>query len=134
MSDINEALEQLTGSAMCSGAMFFLELATQGRVNLDLPLMDSLGDMPREFLKMRTDLTEPFKPRVLEGDWETVRDALDALPMGAQIRWCTGIDEHPALAIKITNVMGNTHWSATELGNVTSESIARDNTPIKVIA
>ena len=80
-----------------------------------------------------------IRPRVvlrgdLHGDWEQVRDALDALPEGAQIRWRTGIDAHPALAIKITNVMGKTHWSATELGAITSESIARDNTPIEVIA
>lgn len=67
-------------------------------------------------------------------EWEETRDALEALPEGTQIRWRTGIDAHPALAIKVTNVMGKTHWSATELGAITSESIARDNTPIEVIA
>lgn len=130
MSDINEALEQLTGSAMCSGAVFFLEKAKRGLLRLDGPLMDSLGDEPREFLKIRTDLTEPFKPRVLEGDWETVRDALDALPEGAQIRWTTGDPIHVALAIH-----RGAYWDATVYGGpLSSDNIARDETPIEVIA
>ncbi|OZE04369.1 hypothetical protein CH249_25900 [Rhodococcus sp. 05-2255-3B1] len=74
-------------------------------------------------------------PRVLEGDWETVRDALDALPEGAQIRWTTGDPVHVALAIKYTNVLGNGRWDATGSGLLLrSETIARDETPIEVIA
>ncbi|WP_143545302.1 hypothetical protein [Rhodococcus sp. 15-649-2-2] len=69
-------------------------------------------------------------PRVLEGDWETVRDALDALPEGAQIRWVTGIVEHVALAIRRGKYWAITGYS----GPLTSESIARDETPIEVIA
>lgn len=75
------------------------------------------------------------EPRVLEGDWETVRDALDALPEGAQIRWRTGDPIHVALAIKIFNVKGETRWSTTDsIGYVSSENVARDETPIEVIA
>ncbi|WP_032402447.1 hypothetical protein [Rhodococcoides fascians] len=69
-------------------------------------------------------------PRVLEGDWETARDALDALPEGAQIRWRTGIVEHTALAIRRGRYWAITGYS----GPLTSESIARDETPIEVIA
>lgn len=69
-------------------------------------------------------------PRVLEGDWETVRDALDALPEGAQIRWRTGIVEYLALAIRRGEYWAITGYS----GPLTSESIARDETPIEVIA
>ena len=76
-----------------------------------------------------------FKPRVLEGDWETVRDALDALPEGAQIRWrANGPRALPTLAIKITNVIGHAWWWTTGLGNLRAENIARDETPIEVIA
>lgn len=78
--------------------------------------------------------TQQLSPRVLEGDWETVRDALDALPEGTQIRWRTGDPIHVSLAIKIINVVGNTRWSATDGRYMPSESIARDETPIEVIA
>ncbi|WP_155288346.1 hypothetical protein [Rhodococcoides fascians] len=70
------------------------------------------------------------EPRVLEGDWETVRDALDALPMGAQIRWTTGDPIHVALAIH-----RGAHWDVTVHGGpLSSDNIARDETPIEVIA
>lgn len=70
------------------------------------------------------------EPRVLEGDWETVRDALDALPEGAQIRWRTGDPIHVALAIH-----RGAHWDATVYGGpLSSDNIARDETPIEVIA
>jgi hypothetical protein len=75
------------------------------------------------------------EPRVLEGDWETVRDALDALPEGAQIRWRTGDPIHVALAIKYANVMGKGRWDTTGFGLLlSSDNIARDETPIEVIA
>lgn len=131
MSDIDEALERLTASAMCTGAVFLLEQAKRGLMNTSRPLGELLGDEPREFLEMRTDLTEPFKPRVLEGDWETVRDALDALPEGAQIRWRTGDSLHVALSIKLgTGLWQTTGWNRSS----NSYSIARDGTPIEVIA
>jgi hypothetical protein len=88
----------------------------------------------------RTDLpalvarVRELTPRVLKGDWETVRDQLDALPEGAQIRWTTGDPVHVALAIKYTNVLGNGRWDATGCDLLLrSESIARDNTPIEVL-
>lgn len=75
-------------------------------------------------------LVRELEPRVLEGDWETVRDALDALPEGAQIRWTTGDPIHVALAIH-----RGVHWDATVYGGpLSSDNIARDETPIEVIA
>ena len=69
---------------------------------------------------------------IIWGDrWEMIRDALDALPLGAQIRWRTGYPEQTSFAIQRRRGM----WA--EIGHVahrTSESIARDNTPIEVIA
>lgn len=68
-------------------------------------------------------------PRVIEGDWETVRDQLDALPDGAQIRWTTGMDNLPALAIRFSR-----GWKITGYyGSLSSENIARDEQPIEVI-
>lgn len=69
---------------------------------------------------------------VLEGDWETVRDALDALPAGSQIRWSTGDPIRVALAIRRDNsrLWETTGWTRS----ISSHSIARDNTPIEVIA
>lgn len=70
------------------------------------------------------------EPRVLEGDWETVRDALDALPEGAQIRWTTGDPIQVALGIH-----RRARWDVTVYGGpLSSENIARDETPIEVIA
>lgn len=69
-------------------------------------------------------------PRVLKGDWETVRDALDALPEGAQIRWTTGDPIHVALGIN-----RGAYWNVTTPGGpLSSDNIARDETPIEVIA
>lgn len=69
---------------------------------------------------------------IIWGDrWEMIRDALDALPLGAQIRWRTGYPEQTSFAIQRRRGM----WA--EIGHVahrSSETIARDNTPIEVIA
>ncbi|OZE35666.1 MULTISPECIES: hypothetical protein [unclassified Rhodococcus (in: high G+C Gram-positive bacteria)] len=89
----------------------------------------SRTDVPALIARVRE-----LEPLVLEGDWETVRDALDALPEGAQIRWTTGDPIRISLAVKIINVVGNTRWSATDGRYIPSESIARDETPIEVIA
>lgn len=71
--------------------------------------------------------------RIIWGDhWETIRDALDALPNNTQIRW--GTKATTTLGIKVVNVMGQTRWATTSYGNTKSETIARDNTPIEVIA
>lgn len=71
-----------------------------------------------------------LEPRVLEGDWETVRDALDALPEGAQIRWRTGMANRPELAIHRGD-----YWHSTNGPRpIDSDNIARDETPIEVIA
>ncbi|MEU3476428.1 hypothetical protein [Rhodococcus sp. NPDC006774] len=78
------------------------------------------------------------RPRVyLMGDRATVLDQLERLPEGAQIRWKTGEPIHVALAIKIVDYAGKNRWSATAMGSsgyISSESIARDNTPIEVLA
>ena len=72
-----------------------------------------------------------LEPPVLEGDWETVRDALDALPEGAQIRWTTGLRARPELAVKRKGDL----WSTTAAGlYFTAYNIAKDETPIEVIA
>lgn len=68
-------------------------------------------------------------PRVIEGEWESVRDQLDALPDGAQIRWRTGFQRHLVLAIRCGR-----RWEMTGYNRlVISESIARDEQPIEVI-
>lgn len=73
---------------------------------------------------------QELEPRVLEGDWETVRDALDALPEGAQIRWRTGMANRPELAIHRGH-----YWHSTNGPQpIDSDNIARDETPIEVIA
>lgn len=71
------------------------------------------------------------RPRViLQGDPQDVEATLDKLPMGAQIRWTTGEPIHTALAIN-----RGAYWNVTTHGGpLTSYNIARDNTPIEVIA
>ncbi|KQU33528.1 hypothetical protein [Rhodococcus sp. Leaf233] len=87
-------------------------------------------DIPALIARVRA-----LEPRVLEGDWGTVRDALDSLPEGAQIRWrANGSRALPTLGIKITNVIGHASWSTTGLGILKATTIARDETPIEVIA
>ena len=68
--------------------------------------------------------------RILTGEWEAVRDTLEALPEGTQIRWTTGMNPRPELAIHRGH-----RWHCTN-GSLprTSHNIARDNTPIEVIA
>lgn len=116
---------------------------TRGIASMALPSDECVLEDPdmdpadAEFIAhARTDIpaliarVRELEPRVLEGDWETVRDALDALPMGAQIRWQTGDPIHVALAIH-----RGAHWDATVYGGpLSSENIARDETPIEVIA
>jgi len=66
--------------------------------------------------------------RILSGEWRYVMAALDALPRLTVIKWQS--HEGPTVAI-------NRHGRWIEAGYSvarTSESIARDNTPIKVIA
>jgi hypothetical protein len=73
------------------------------------------------------------EPRVLEGDWETVRDALDALPEGAVIKWADS--DGCCVALKSSNAMGKSRWFEAGYSHPrASESIARDETPIEVIA
>ncbi|MBY4381827.1 hypothetical protein HQO24_10255 [Rhodococcus fascians] len=99
-------------------------------------------DADAEFIAhSRTDIpalvarVRELTPRVLEGDWESVRDALDALPEGAQIRWRTGVEGGVALAIQRPSLLGIVAWQLTGYpGYISSESIARDETPIEVIA
>ncbi len=68
--------------------------------------------------------------RIITGEWRDVRDALDKLPMGAQIRWTTGEPIHTALGIN-----RGAYWNVTTHGGpLTSYNIARDNTPIEVLA
>lgn len=64
----------------------------------------------------------------LEGNWETVRDSLDALPNASVIRWQS--HDGPAVAIKR---LGRWHEAGYHVTR-TVESIARDNTPVEVIA
>lgn len=75
------------------------------------------------------------RPRViLTGEWETVRDQLERLPEGTQIRWRTGHDEHLSLAIKIASFR-ELRWASTDSARLlNATNIARDNTPIEVIA
>lgn len=69
------------------------------------------------------------------GESRDVAAALDALPIGTQIRWrATGPQALPTLGIKIENIMGHQLWSTTGLGNLKSIHIAFDNTPIEVLA
>lgn len=90
--------------------------AISSRLNLDIPAL---------VFRLRE-----LEPRVLEGDWETVRTALDALPEGAQIRWRTGMANRPELAIHRGH-----HWHSTNGPQpIDSDNIARDETPIEVIA
>lgn len=90
----------------------------------------SRTDVPTLIARVRE-----LEPRVLEGDWETVRDVLDALPEGAQIRWRTGIEGGVALAIQRPSLLGIVAWQLTGYpGYISSEAIARDETPIEVIA
>ena len=97
--------------------------------------VDVQADLSETLIDTVKRLIATMKPRVLEGDWETVRDALDALPEGAQIRWrANGRRALPTLGIKVTNVMGHASWSTTGLGILKATTIARDETPIEVIA
>lgn len=121
---------------------------TRGIASIALPSDECVLEDPdmdpadAEFIAhARTDVpalvarVRELTPRVLEGDWETVRDALDALPEGAQIRWrANGRRALPTLGIKVTNVMGHASWSTTGLGILKATTIARDETPIEVIA
>lgn len=67
--------------------------------------------------------------RIISGEWRDVRDALDKLPEGARILIANG-----DLAVKRTNVLGHPKWRTTRASVESSETIARDNTPIEVIA
>lgn len=70
------------------------------------------------------------RPRVvISGEWRDVRDALDKLPEGTRIVIANG-----DLAVKRDNVFGRPHWRTTRASVESSETIARDNTPIEVIA
>lgn len=72
--------------------------------------------------------------RIITGEWRDVQAELDALPVGTQIRWSTGIDEHLALGIK-SAIFSQPRWLTTDTaGYLTAENIARDNTPIEVLA
>ena len=92
-------------------------------------------DIPTLIAEVRSLRDELNGERILVGDdWQAVRDQLDALPEGTQIRWRTGVDEHPALAIK-RRIFGEHRWGTTAHNRpVNSTNIARDNTPIEVIA
>ncbi len=76
-----------------------------------------------------------IRPRViLTGEWETVRDQLERLPEGTQIRWRTGHDEHLSLAIKIASFR-ELRWASTDSARLlNATNIARDNTPIEILA
>jgi len=110
---------------------------TDEAVSLGYWLAKQLGehvDVQADLAETLTDtvkrLIDTMKPRVLEGDWETVRDALDALPVGAQIRWRTGMANRPELAIHRGH-----YWHSTNGPQpIESDNIARDETPIEVIA
>lgn len=72
--------------------------------------------------------------RILSGEWRDVEAALNALPEGTQVRWQTGYPIRTALGIKST-VFRQPRWLTTDsAGYLTAENIARDNTPIEVIA
>ena len=79
-----------------------------------------------------------LEPRVLEGDWETVRDALDALPEGAQIRWQEGYPLHSFVGMKTTSVFGDTRWSSVgsdgSFDHLSSTGIAHNDSAIEVLA
>ncbi|WP_155288804.1 hypothetical protein [Rhodococcoides fascians] len=84
----------------------------------------------RDAVEALVDRIRDLTPRVLKGDWRDVEAALDALPMGAQIRWTTGEPIHVALGIN-----RGAYWNVTTHGGpLSSYNIARDETPIEVIA
>lgn len=67
---------------------------------------------------------------VISGEWRDVKDALEALPEGTRIDLA-----HGNLGVKRRDVVGRMIWHTTRTaGYETSESIARDNTPIEVLA
>lgn len=69
------------------------------------------------------------RPRViLSGEWPDVMEALDALPHLTTIRWQS--HDGPTVAIKRHGKWIEAGYSVARR----SESIARDNTPIEVIA
>lgn len=67
--------------------------------------------------------------RIIQGEWRDVRDVLDTLPEGTRIVIANG-----DLAVKRDNVFGHPKWRTTRASVESSETIARDNTPIEVIA
>lgn len=84
--------------------------------------------------EIERDLALTIRKRVIiTGEERDVRDALDALPRGAIIRWQE--DAIAYVAIKELNLGNGPRWyEAGYRMPRTSETIARDNTPIEVIA
>ena len=71
--------------------------------------------------------------RIITGEWRDVETALDDLPRGTIIRWQEDVITY--VAIKEINMGNGMRWyEAGYRQPRDSESIARDNTPIEVIA
>lgn len=68
--------------------------------------------------------------RIITGEWRDVRDALDKLPEGTAIRWFGEYKTRPNVAVRV----GKTWEMNGYQRPLKSETIARDNTPIEVIA
>lgn len=67
---------------------------------------------------------------ILSGEWRDVMAALDDLPEGTSIRWFGEYKSRPNLAVRV----GKTWEMNGYQRPLKSENIARDNTPIEVLA
>lgn len=139
MTTTEDALEHLARAAMCTGAVYFAELVKSGRMNPNRPLSEAFGIEPREFLKMRRDLTEPFTLRVLDGDPGEIEAALDALPVGSIVESSAEAvaDQEPRAWARESNGMSRDHVGWRGTGRMTmfgSDYLAKYCAPLVVIS